>query len=152
MLGWRENRAEDPTSPGDNRLMLAQDESPARQVVSGTSSKTLRLLRKRLRQLLRAALVLAIGLAVAASALAIWWLTSLNGLPDIGDPFDVAALRAFSISEDRDAFVFFRRANEKRGSFPLWADRVDSSATTKEDIQFLVGKMENTGGTSRRSF
>ena len=42
-------------------------------------------------------LVLAIGLAVAATALAIWWLTSLNGLPDIGDPFDVAAFRAFSV-------------------------------------------------------
>ena len=109
--------------------MLAQDESPAPQVVSATSSKTLRLLRNRLRQLLRAGLGVAIGLAIAASALAIWWLNSLNGLPDIGDPFDVAALRAFSIPEDRDAFVFFRRANEKSISFPLWVDRVDSSAT-----------------------
>ena len=57
-------------------------------------------------------LVLAIGLAVAAAALAIWWLNSLNGLPDIGDPFDVAAFRAFSIPDDQNAFTFLRRASE----------------------------------------
>ena len=71
-------------------------ECPA--AVSGPSSKTLQLLRKRLRQLGRVLLVVTIGLAVAAGALAIWWLTSLNGLPDIGDPFDVAEFRAFRIS------------------------------------------------------
>ena len=93
--------------------MPTQSESPAPAAVSGTSPKMLQLLRKRLRQLLRVALVLAIGLAVAASALAIWWLTSLNGLPDIGDPFDVAAFRAFSVPDDRNAFTYFRRASEK---------------------------------------
>jgi hypothetical protein len=56
--------------------------------------------------------VLAIGLAVAATALAIWWLTSLNGLPDIGDPFDVAAFRAFRVPDDQNAFTFLRRAEE----------------------------------------
>ena len=70
-----------------------------------------------------------IPVAVAAMVLAMWWLNSLNGLPDIGDPFDVAALRAFSIPEDRDAFVYFRRANEKLYFFPLWDPGVDSSAT-----------------------
>ena len=97
--------------------------------VSGKPSKTVALLRKRLRQSLRVIVVLAACLAVAAMVLAIWWLNSLNGLPDIGDPFDIAALRAFSIPEDRDAFVFFRRANERLSDFPLWANRVDSSAT-----------------------
>ena len=88
--------------------MPTQSESPA--AVSGTSSKTLQLLRKRLRQLLRVMLVLTICLAVAATALAIWWLTSLNGLPDIGDPFDVAAFRTFRLPDDQNAFTFFRRA------------------------------------------
>ena len=68
--------------------MPTTSESPA--PVSDTSQKTLQLLRKRLRQLRRVTLALAIGLAVAATALGIWWSTSLNGLPDIGDPFDVA--------------------------------------------------------------
>ncbi len=80
---------------------------------SGASQKLLQLLRKRLRQLLRVALVLATCLAVAAAAFAIWWLTSLNGLPDIGDPFDVAAFRAFSVPDDQNAFTFLRRAQEK---------------------------------------
>ena len=71
------------------------------------------LLRRRLRQLVRVTLVLAIGLAVAAAALAIWWLTSLNGLPDIGDPFDVEEFRAFSVPDDRNAFTYLRRASEK---------------------------------------
>ena len=39
--------------------------------------------------------------------------TSLNGLPDIGDPFDVAAFRAFRIPDDQNAFAFLRRAHEK---------------------------------------
>ena len=60
---------------------------------SRTSGKMLQLLRKRLRQLMWATLGLAIFLVVAGGVFAIWWLTSLNGLPDIGDPFDVAALR-----------------------------------------------------------
>ena len=107
--------------------MPTRSETPA--AVSGKPSKMVVLLRKRVRQLLRVIVVLAACVAVAAMALATWWLNSLNGLPYIGDPFDVAALRAFSIPEDRDAFVFFRRANEKSSSFPLWADRVDSSAT-----------------------
>lgn len=95
--------------------MPIQHESPAPApaAVSGTSRKLLQLLRRRLRQLARVTLVLAIGLAVAASAFAIWWLTSLNGLPDIGDPFDVAAFRAFRIPDDQNAFAFLRRAHEK---------------------------------------
>src|SRR5580692_7113268 len=96
-----------PRIAGRGPLMLTQSESPA--AVSGTSSKTLQLLYRRLRQLLRAMLVLTICLAVAATALAIWWLTSLNRLPDIGDPFDVAAFRTFRLPDDRNAFTYFRR-------------------------------------------
>jgi hypothetical protein len=88
--------------------MPTQSESPA--AVSGPSSKTLQLLRQRLRQLLRIMLVLTICLAVVATALAIWWLTSLNGLPDIGDPFNVAAFRTFSLPDDENAFTYFRRS------------------------------------------
>jgi hypothetical protein len=44
--------------------------------VSGKPSKTVALLRKRLRQSLRVLVVLAACVAVAATALAIWWLNS----------------------------------------------------------------------------
>ena len=96
--------------------MPTQSESPA--AVSGTSSKTLQLLRKRLRQLLRVTLVLAICLAVAATALAIWWLNSLNGLPDIGDPFDVAAFRDFPPSR-RSECLHISPAGVESSSSPI---------------------------------
>jgi hypothetical protein len=80
---------------------------------SGTSSKTLQLLRTRLRQLVRVTVVSAIGLALAATIFAIWWLSSLNALRDIGEPFDVEAFRAFRIPDDQNAFALLRRANEK---------------------------------------
>jgi hypothetical protein len=103
--------------------MPTQSESPA--AVSGTSSKTLQLLRKRLRQLAWVTLFLAIGLVVAASAFAIWWLNSLNGLPDIGDPFDVAEFRAFRIPDEQNAFTLMRRANQKLTPMPLNVDLDD---------------------------
>ena len=84
-----------------------------RVTVSDEPSKSVQLLRKRLRQLLRVLVVLAACVAVAAAALAIWWLNSLNGLPDIGDPFDVAAFRAFRLPDEQNAFTYLRRASEK---------------------------------------
>ena len=91
--------------------MPTQSESPV--AVSGKPSKLVQLLRKRLRQLLRVVVVLAACVAVAATAFAIWWLNSLNGLPDIGDPFDVAAFRAFRLPDEQNAFTYLRRASEK---------------------------------------
>jgi hypothetical protein len=120
-LGWREIQAEDFASPGVDLLMLTQHESPAPAPVAvrGTSQKLLGLLRKRLRQLARVALVLAICLALAGTALAIWWLRSLNGLPDIGDPFDVAEFRAFRIPDEQNAFTLVRRAYQKLTPVPV---------------------------------
>jgi hypothetical protein len=81
--------------------------------VSGKPSKAVASLRKRLRQLLRVMVVLVACIAVTATAFVVWWLNSLNGLPDIGDPFDVAAFRAFRIPDDQNAFAFLRRAHER---------------------------------------
>jgi hypothetical protein len=94
----------------------SQSESPA--PASGAWQKTLQLLRKRLRELLRVTLAVTICLAVAAGALAIWWLNSLNGLPDIGDPFDVDAFRSFSLPDEQNAFTYLRRADQKLTPFP----------------------------------
>jgi hypothetical protein len=91
--------------------MLTRSESPA--AVSGKPSKMVELLRKRLRQLVRVVAVLAACVAVAATAFAIWWLNSLSGLPDIGDPFDVAEFRAFGLPDEQNAFTYLRRASEK---------------------------------------
>src|SRR5215468_3177037 len=111
VIGWPENPAADLASPGDAAIMLTQSESPV--AVSGKPSKMVELLRKRLRQLLRVIVVVVACVAVAATAFAIWWLNSLNGLPDIGDPFDVAAFRAFGLPDEQNAFTYLRRASEK---------------------------------------
>ena len=92
--------------------MPTQSESPA--AVSGTSLEDwFNCCARGSASCCGSSLVLAVCVAVAAAALAIWWLNSLNGLPDIGDPFDVAAFRAFSVPDDQNAFTFLRRANEK---------------------------------------
>jgi hypothetical protein len=112
--------------------MLTQSESlaPAPAAVTRPSSKLVQLLRRRLRQLLRVTIVLAIGLALAALALAIWWLTCLNGLPDIGDPFDVNAVRGLTIPDDENALTFLRRAQETLILLPVLPRRVTADAPT----------------------
>jgi hypothetical protein len=104
--------------------------SEGRVTVDRKPSKAVELLRRRLRLLLRVVVVLAAGVAVAAAALAIWWLNSLNGLPDIGDPFDVAAFRATRIPDDQNAFIWIRRADEKLTPWPDLPRPVLRSAPT----------------------
>jgi hypothetical protein len=61
------------------------------------------------RRLRRPILTLA-GLALAGStAFLTWWTTTLTGLPDVGDPFD---LRAFErpIPDDTNAYILYRKA------------------------------------------
>jgi hypothetical protein len=43
----------------------------------------------------------------------LWWCIQLIGLPDIGDPFDVQAFRAFTIPDDRNAVVLYIRAGDR---------------------------------------
>jgi hypothetical protein len=48
-------------------------------------------------------------LAIIASP-PLWWFLQLTGLPDIGEPFDVAAFRASRVPDDRNAFVLYSEA------------------------------------------
>jgi hypothetical protein len=104
--------------------------APAPALAAVPSHKLLRLLRTRLRQLLRVTIVLAIGLALGATGLAIWWLISLNRLPDIGDPFDVAAFRGLRVPVDQNAFTYLQRAAEKLTEFPDLPRAVGPAAPT----------------------
>ena len=46
-------------------------------------------------------------------ALPVWWSIQLVGLPDIGEPFDVAAFRSLAIPDDRNAYVLYRQAADR---------------------------------------
>ena len=105
-LGWRESQADgscfawrgrfhaDPIrEPRGGEWHVVEDASIAAQEAPPTAGGSL--------------LVVTIGLAVAAGALAIWWLNSLNGLPDIGDPFDVAEFRGFPHSRRTECLHLF---------------------------------------------
>jgi hypothetical protein len=111
------------TTPVENPDVATPPVSPA-------SGKMRQLLRKRLRQLLRATLGLVILLVVAGPIFAIWWLNSLNGLPDIGDPFDVGEFRALRIPENQNAFTFLRQAGAKLTPAPEWPRAMDRSDPT----------------------
>src|SRR5258708_15195591 len=108
--------------------MLTQAETAV--VVRRPPAKTLQLLRKLWRQPLRVLFVLVSGLMVAAGALAIWWLRSLNGLPDIGEPFDVRAFQAFSVPDEQNAFIFLRRSHLMLTPWPELPRAVDQSTPT----------------------
>ena len=57
--------------------------------------------------------IAAVGLAILALVVAglAWNMRSLRGLPDIGDPFDVAAFVSGRVPDEDNAFVFYRRAD-----------------------------------------
>jgi hypothetical protein len=92
------------------------------------SQKMLQLLRKRLRQLLWGTLGLFAALVVISAVFGVWWLNSLNGLPDIGAPFDVAEFQSFQLPDDQNAFTFLRRADQKLTPLPNLPQAVRSSA------------------------
>jgi hypothetical protein len=77
------------------------------------------------RRIGRIALLLA-ALALAGSgALLTWWMTTLSGLPDIGDPFDVAAFAGPPIPDEENAFVLYRQAVERLPAGPSDAANFD---------------------------
>jgi hypothetical protein len=51
-----------------------------------------------------------VALVLLATGLLAWWATQLWGLPDIGDPFDVAFFEAEQVPDDRNAFLWYRDA------------------------------------------
>ena len=57
----------------------------------------------------RLILALAAGSVMLGSGFVTWCLTTLTGLPDVGDPFDVQAF-ARPIPDDTNAFVFYKKA------------------------------------------
>ncbi len=74
----------------------------------------------------------AVGAALfALLILWIWTVLNLNGLPDVGDPFDVAAARRPIVVDDSDnAYVLFAQAKGKQSRY--------TAALAKLDLTTLV--------------
>jgi hypothetical protein len=66
-------------------------------------------------------------LAAMIAALPLWWSIQLMGLPDIGEPFDVAAYRALTIPDDRNAFVLYRQAADRLKSLDSMRSKDEST-------------------------
>ena len=63
----------------------------------------------RVGRLARRVLVLGALALAGSTAFLTWWTTTLMGLPDVGDPFDVAAFER-PIPDETNAFVLYRQA------------------------------------------
>jgi hypothetical protein len=76
-------------------------------------------LRRRARQLSLLILICAVSSLLIACGAFIWRSAGLYGLPDVGDPFDVAAFRSFRVPQDQDAVILLRQAATKVPSLPV---------------------------------
>jgi hypothetical protein len=72
-----------------------------------------------------------IALTAFGGGILVLRLTSLHGLPDIGDPFDVSAHRQIAIPDDENAYTFYRRAaaqlakdepRSMKGAYRAWSE------------------------------
>src|SRR5262245_22529552 len=78
----------------------------------------------------RLALPALFALAMVA-CVAVWRMRSLDGLPDVGDPFDVAlALRPILISDEDDSFVSYIAASRMLTPFTTAIDRAMRKSST----------------------
>jgi hypothetical protein len=81
------------------RVSVLRRSFPTPFLIAGSITKTRR----------RIWCLVSVLLAIVAGP-PLWWSVQLIGLPDVGDPFDVAAFRASTIPDDRNAFVLYRQA------------------------------------------
>ncbi len=78
----------------------------------------------------RLAVGIAAGLAVFLG-IAVWQIRNLDGLPDVGDPFDVAeSLRPVDLPDEQNAYVVYATAHPGRFQFPKALHNVDIKTLT----------------------
>ncbi len=102
-----------------NMLIRDTKDRPALAAVSVEPFRFRGWLRRRTRQLVLLVLICAGSLVLITCGAMIGRSVCLIGLPDVGDPFDVAAFRSFRIPEDQDAVVLLRHAAAKVPSIPF---------------------------------
>jgi hypothetical protein len=97
------------------------------QIVT-TPADTKRFIVSRIRSA-RGGVLIASGLAISAvvvSAMWSWGTRSLDGLPDVGDPFDVAAARrSVEFAESDNAYVLYAEAKDLLSRVPPSVSQID---------------------------
>ncbi len=90
--------------------------------------------------------ILLVLLAILAAP-PLWWAAQLIGLPDIGDPFDVASFRSSAIPDDQNAFVLYRQAATMLKPLPEYLKRPRTSvelfarwSKADEDLRRLLAE------------
>jgi hypothetical protein len=74
----------------------------------------------------------------------IWKTQNLDGLPDVGDPFDVAAARrSIDIADTDNAYTFYVEAKGELWKLPAALSKLDFAkltwATANDDVHVFVG-------------
>jgi len=75
-------------------------------------------------------------------ALYLTWRATLSGLPDIGDPFDVAAFADPTVPDDRNAFTLYRRASAGMSEEPKGDGGYDWTTASESRRKWLLGNRE----------
>ena len=77
-------------------------------------------------------LALAVGMGLASVLVgSIWRLRSVTGIPDMGDPFDVAAARRhIDLPDEENAYVLFAEAKQQLVRLPTSLSKVDLASLT----------------------
>jgi hypothetical protein len=78
---------------------------------------------------------------VGVTCFATWRATSLRGLPDIGDPFDVNEFLSVSIPDEENAWTYYRKATELLTKEPVVT--TPSTAKPEDDPTILKWLNEN---------
>ncbi len=78
--------------------------------------------------------LLAVGMVVGLAVflgIAIWQIRGLDGLPEVGDPFDVAeALRPVDLPDEKNAYVVYATAHPGHFQFPKGLTTIDFKTLT----------------------
>ena len=87
-----------------------------------------------LRRWLSRGRLLAVGMVVGLAVflgIAIWQIRGLDGLPEVGDPFDVAeALRPVDLPDEKNAYVVYATAHPGHFQFPKGLSTIDFKTLT----------------------
>ena len=84
-----------------------------------------------------AALAMTMGLALYLT-----WRATLSGLPDIGDPFDIAAFADARVADDDNAFVLYRQAVAKLERQRGYDSNYDWATATESMRRWLAANAE----------